>query len=102
MRPVTANEDQIAYWANADDIEVERQVVIGGPEEAPDVIPCPALITSTSVGPVVRVAFELDEIEVAALAQGGTLWLSTWGGLPIHMIEVQPPTPRTCEGIDCR
>jgi hypothetical protein len=53
----------------------------------------PALVT---VDPdrgthIIRVPFELDEIEVAHLARGGTLWLSTWGGLPIHMMEVQEP-----------
>lgn len=41
--------------------------------------------------PVVRVAWELDEIELARLAKGGTLWLSTWGGLPVHMLEVVEP-----------
>jgi hypothetical protein len=34
---------------------------------------------------------ELDEIELAALAHGGTIWLSTWGGLPAHQLEVQAP-----------
>lgn len=28
--------------------------------------------------------------EIAALAAGGTIWLSTWGGLPPHQIEVAP------------
>ena len=39
----------------------------------------------------VRVAWRPDEADVAALAAGGTIWLSTWGGLPPHMLEVQPP-----------
>lgn len=61
---------------------------MGGPEEGPDVIPCPCLVANDAG--VVHVAMTLDEIEVAALAQGGTLWLSTWGGLPIHLVEVVP------------
>ena len=63
---------------------------IGGPEEGDGVIPCPALIDipdDASV-PEVHVAYELNEIELAALAQGGTLWLSTLGGLPIHRLQV--------------
>lgn len=88
MRPIEPNDAQVAYWADYN----PHSVVIGGPAEAPDVIPCPALITfpDGQPTPVVRVAFELDEIELAHLARGGTLWLSTWGGLPIHMMEVQP------------
>lgn len=86
MIPVPATDEQVAYWAERDGIPGLR-CVIGGPEEGDDVIPCPALVTVTD-GPLVRVAFQLDEIEVAALAQGGTLWFTTWGGLPVHLVEV--------------
>jgi len=93
VRPVHATEAQRAYWA---DLEPSAPIVISGPAEAPDVIPCPAIITrSNATGdsgdvPIVRVAYELDEVELAHLAKGGTLWLSCWGGLPIHMLEVAP------------
>lgn len=40
---------------------------------------------------VVRVAWTLNEIDLMHLATGGTLWLSTWGGLPPHAIHVEPP-----------
>lgn len=85
MNPVAATDEQAAYWA-VRDLSVQVAVVIGGPEEAPDVIPCPALITPDRSR--AHVAYQLDEIEVAALAQGGTLWMTTWGGLPIHSLEV--------------
>lgn len=85
MIPIDPTPDQVAYWTERDGCE-QRYVVMGGPEEGADVIPCPCLVAS-DVG-VVHVALRLDEIEVAALAQGGTLWLSTWGGLPIHLVEV--------------
>jgi hypothetical protein len=39
----------------------------------------------------VRVAWKPSEIDLAHLAQGGTIWLSCWGGLPPHMLEVQAP-----------
>lgn len=88
MIPVEASASGRAWWADQDGAE-STGVVIGGPAEGPDVIPCPALVC-TAAG-VVHVAYQLDEIEVAHLAQGGTLWLTTWGGLPIHLVSVQPP-----------
>lgn len=81
-------------------------MIIGGPDEGPDVIPCPALVAhltvprddgTTATGRVFHVAYQLDEIEVAALAQGGTLWLTTWGGLPIHHLEVTGPPSRVID-----
>ena len=63
--------------------------MIGGPAEGPDVIPCPALVAA-GVN-CVHVAVQLDEIELAHLVHGGTLWLTTWGGLPVHLLSVQPP-----------
>lgn len=94
MIPVEATAEQTAYWTERDGCE-QHPRIIGGPEEGPDVIPCPALI-APDVN-VVHVAYRLDEIEVAQLARGGTLWLTTWGGLPIHLVEVvgdEPPPPR--------
>jgi len=87
MIPVPATDEQIAKWAERDGVPSTPHV-IGGPHEGGDVIPCPALVAHTADGAVVHVAFKLDEIEVARLAQGGTLWLTTWGGLPVHLVEV--------------
>src|SRR5205085_9985647 len=88
-RPVTT--DDIAHWVNRDGHAI-GPILIGGPEEGPDVTPCPAIIGTEHVGEhivrVVHVPWQLDEIELAALAQGGTLWLTTWGGLPVHRLEV--------------
>lgn len=62
----------------------------------PTFSPCSALVTDDSNGSpvgngnVVRVPWQLDEIELVDLAKGGTLWLSTWGGLPPHALFVQP------------
>lgn len=92
MKPRPTTDADLAYWADQDPIPT----VIGGPPSEPDCIPCPAIITTSDAlasGPnqAVRVPYELDEIELAHLARGGTLWLTTWGGLPIHMLEVQEP-----------
>lgn len=104
MIPVDATPEQIAYWAARDGVTPEHHV-IGGPEEGPDVIPCPTLVGATVLqahdgevvpGAVFHVAYRLDELEVAALAQGATLWLTTWGVLPIHLLEIpadQFPSP---------
>jgi hypothetical protein len=91
MKPRPITESDLAFWAHLD----PRPAVISGPNEIEaDITPCPAVITSDDgdvFGPVARVPWTLDEIELAHLAQGGTLWLSTWGGLPIHMMEVAAP-----------
>jgi len=58
--------------------------------------PCPALITDDANGSpvgngnVVRVPWTITDDELVELANGGTLWLSTWGGLPPHALFVQP------------
>jgi hypothetical protein len=90
--PVVPTDAQRAYWRHVEGCE-HHSVVIGGPTEGPEVIPCPALIAPMGLDgppgcPITHVAYELDEIEVAALARGGTLWLTTWGGLPIHELRV--------------
>ena len=85
-RPIT--EADMHYWSDLN----PRNVLISGPDEF-DIPACPALITdgNDDHGDIVRVPWTLDEIELAHLARGGTLWLSTWGGLPIHMLEVSQP-----------
>jgi hypothetical protein len=98
VNPIEATEQQIRRWARRDGITA-KPLLIGGPEEGPDVIPCPALAgmvayekpdgTRAAIA-LHHVAYQLDEIELAHLASGGTLWMSTWGGLPIHKLEVEP------------
>jgi hypothetical protein len=41
----------------------------------------------------ISVPWEPDEIDVAALAHGGTVWLTAVGGLMPHRIEVRPKEP---------
>lgn len=89
MRPRPVTDADLRYWRELN----PRPATFSGPGEVDAAIePCPGVVTDgDEFGPVVRVAWELDEIELAHLARGGTLWLSTWGGLPIHMMEVQEP-----------
>lgn len=89
MKPRPITDADMAYWGELN----PRPALISGPGEVEAHIePCHAIITNgDEFGTVVRVPWQLDEIELTHLAKGGTLWLSTWGGLPIHMIEVQAP-----------
>lgn len=86
--------DQLAYWSDYDC----RVSTFTAPEEQQvGIEPAVGIITQprepADLGmPCVRVAWKPDEIELAHLARGGTIWLSTWGGLPPHMLEVQEPT----------
>lgn len=100
MQPRPTTDADLAYWVEYD----PKPQVIGGPPSEPDCLPCPALVTRDPERGtmIVRVPFTLDEIELAGLAQGGTIWLSTWGGLPIHMLEVQDPVrPSLCAIAEC-
>lgn len=101
MNPVTVySDEQRGYWAGHD----ARVVVFTSPADPPGCIPCPAIVTRVvedgRAFDVVRVAWQPDEVEVAHLARGGTIWLSTWGGLPAHALEVQAPGPVTRPGFD--
>lgn len=80
-------QSQLNYWSDMPN----KIIVFTAPEDPPDCIPCPGIVTQDDGYPVVRVAWKPDEIELAHLARGGTIWLSTWGGLPAHQLEVQEP-----------
>lgn len=80
--------DHVAYWAEQNPVTL----VMRAPEGMENCEDCSAIATTDESGvTVVRVAWKPDEIDLAHLARGGTIWLSTWGGLPPHMLEVQAP-----------
>lgn len=97
---VEITDEHLAYWADYE----PRVVIFTAPDDPPDCVPCPGVVTTMREDgrefTVVRVAWKPNEIEVAQLAQGGTIWLSTWGGLPPHFLEVQPPHTRPAECCD--
>lgn len=92
MRPRPLTDADMAYWA---DYNPQPRTFTAPGEVEAGVEPCQALVTDDLLdgqfGQVVRVPWTLNEIELAHLARTGTLWLSTWGGLPMHMLEVQEP-----------
>lgn len=92
MNTIPVTDEHLAYWDGAPGIVGAKSVVIGGPPEEPDCVPAPAVVTLTDQRKIIiRVPLKLDEIELAHLAKGGTIWLSTWGHLPVFMLEVQAP-----------
>lgn len=89
MKPREITDTDLAYWAN---YEPQRCTFTAPGEVEAGIAPCPGLVTTgDQFGKVCRVAITVDEIELAHLAKGGTLWLSTWGSLPVFMVEVQEP-----------
>lgn len=88
--------EHLAYWRRDDQLVEPFVQVIGGPEEGPDVNPCPTAISAHvddlgNRSVEYHIPLRLDEIELAHMAQGGTLWLTTYGVIPIHRVEVQAP-----------
>lgn len=90
MIPVTEmTEEQLAYWGG----QMSHLAVFTSRADPPGCVPCVAVVTYGPGGderPVVRAPWKPDEIEMAHLVAGGTIWLSCWGGLPPHSLEVQP------------
>lgn len=83
--------EHLDYWSGFETkvmtftTPAEREV---GIEPATGVVTAPRDEADLGVA-CVRVAWKPNEVEMAQLIEGGTIWLSTWGGLPPHMLEVQ-------------
>ena len=84
MKIRTIVEDDIAQWPGA-----ARQV-FNAPEGMEDSVEaCEAVIDDTTGEIQVHVAWQPDEVDLARLAHGGTVWLTCIGGLPPHLLEVR-------------
>jgi hypothetical protein len=75
------------YWAQHYPSKI---VTMRAPSDMTDCSDCQVVVTAAGKVPIVRVPWKLNEIELMQLARGGTIWLSCWGGLPPHALEVQP------------
>jgi hypothetical protein len=87
-------DDHLAYWS---EFETTVHTFTAPREQEEGIEPALGIVTQPREPadldqPCVRVAWKPNEIDLVHLARGGTIWLSTWGGLPPHQIEVQPPT----------
>lgn len=90
--------EHLEYWS---EYETRVATFTAPDEQAVGIEPAVGIVTEPRTPQdlgvsCVRVAWKPDEIDLAHLARGGTIWLSTWGGLPPHMLEVQPPPAPTC------
>lgn len=91
--------EHVAYWLGVD--PDPKVCTFTTPDErAVGIKPAVGIVTQPTdpadLGVAcVRVAWKPDEVDMANLIHGGTIWLSTWGGLPPHMLEVQPPAGRS-------
>jgi hypothetical protein len=92
MNPRPIHHSDMDTWAHRN----QRPVTFSAPaEREAGIPPCEALITAADqFGPVIRVPWTLDEIELNHLANGGTIWLSCWNHLPVHLLQVIPPGGR--------
>jgi hypothetical protein len=93
MNPRDITQVDVDYYDESDaEIVIGRALITGPGEEESGIEPCPAIVSEQRDGQrLVHVAWVLDEIEMMHLVKGGTLWLTTWGGLPIHAMHVQEP-----------
>lgn len=85
MNPRPIIDADLEYWAAH---EPKPTRFTGPGEEEQGIEPCPALVLNTDE---VAVPWTLNEIEMMHLVKGGTLWLVTRHGLPIHGLHVQEP-----------
>lgn len=90
---VVLDDTHLAYWAEFDTAVArftapDEQLV--GIEPATGVVTQPRDPADLGV-PCVRTAWKPSAEDVEHLANGGVIWLSTWGGLPPVMVEVQAP-----------
>ncbi|MDP1795202.1 MAG: hypothetical protein Q8K63_13785 [Acidimicrobiales bacterium] len=82
---------RLAYWQSDPTIARIQPLTIGGPPEEPDCEPVPAIATVSGEGDgIFRVGLTAGDVATTMLAQGGLLWLSMWGRVAPHSLEVQP------------
>lgn len=92
MQPVNENlsQDHFDYWSENDLVQVHHYGA--GPGSPPGTKTIVTLVTrNDGEPPVVRVPWQPSEEDIVAIAAGGTVWLSQWGGLSAHQLEVQCP-----------
>lgn len=89
--PQQTDDSDLAYWAPSS-IDPPERAVFSAPDDPEDCTPCSAIVTRDDAGRlVVRVKWQPTRAEAMTLVDGGAIWLSTWHGLPAHMLEVAPP-----------
>lgn len=100
---VVLDDTHLAYWAEH---ETEIRRFTAPDEQAVGIEPATGIVTKprhpTDLAvPTVRVAWRPSADDIENLRTGGVVWLSTWGGLPPHQLEVQPPSDLLCSYGGC-
>jgi hypothetical protein len=92
VNPRNITQDDVDMYSDAHGLtRVATFTGEGDPDPAIETHPVQAIITPNVArdgGTMVHVAWMPDEIDLARLANGGTLWLTCWGGLPPHNLQV--------------
>lgn len=100
MKPTPVTPEMVERYSTAKERAVVR-VFKDAPEMETE--PCEAVVhrdTEDGVTAVVTVPWVPDAEDLAALADGAVIMLSTWGGLPAHRLDVVPGIPvRTPEQV---
>lgn len=88
MKPRNVTHHDLNYWQQQGFLAQPAKFVGSGEVDAES---CETVLTSKGNAQIVRVPWTLSQLELGQLLNGGTLWLSIWGGLPAHAISIQPP-----------
>lgn len=93
MRTAKVTDEMVQRYSTDKERAVKR-VFMDTPDLETE--PCEAVVhrdTHDGKTAVVSVPWVPDEEELAALADGAVIMLSTWGGLPAHRLDVVPGIP---------
>jgi hypothetical protein len=93
MRTVPVTEQMVQHYSTPMERAVAR-VFKDAPEMETE--PCEAVVhrdTEDGKTAVVTVPWQPSAEDLAALADGAVIMLSTWGGLPAHRLDVVPGIP---------
>lgn len=89
---VVLDDTHLAYWS---DRETHIARFTAPREQAHGIEPATGIVTKPTQASdlglsTVRVAWKPSPEDIAELQAGGVIWLSMWGGLMMHQLEVQP------------
>lgn len=88
MIPAPVTDEMVQQFGHPLEAAVKRTFV--GPPELKNVAACEGVVERSADGftAVVRVPMRLEPQELTKLLNGGTVWVSMWGGLSPFAVEV--------------
>lgn len=92
MIPAPVTDEMVQALSSPLDRAVKRTFI--GPTGTDNVQPCEAVVHRSPTDletAVIRVPMHLEPGELSNLLNGGTLWVSMWGGLAPFAVEVVAP-----------